>query len=69
MEEKKSYIEQLLGDLKNLNSEDAGMELIAALLNLDDDLNTNLLHNKHCIPSNQIVCISFLYLSLAILLD
>ena len=39
------------------------------LLNLDDDLNTNLLHNKHCIPSNQIVCISFLYLSLAILLD
>ena len=42
MEEKKSYIEQLLGDLKNLNSEDAGMELIAALLNLDDENFENL---------------------------
>lgn len=37
MEEKKSFIEQLLGDLKGLNSEDAGMELIAALLSLDDE--------------------------------
>lgn len=37
MEEKKSYIEQLFGDLKDLNSEDAGMEIIAALLNLDDE--------------------------------
>ena len=42
MEEKKSYIEQLLGDLKNLNAEDAGMELIAALLNLDDENFENL---------------------------
>lgn len=42
MEEKKSYIEQLLGDLKNLNSEDAGMELIAVLLNLDDENFENL---------------------------
>lgn len=31
------------------------------LLHLDDDLNPNLLHNKHCIPSNQIVSISFVY--------
>lgn len=37
MEEKKSFIEQLLGDLKGLSSEDAGMELIAALLSLDDE--------------------------------
>lgn len=37
MEEKRSFIEQLLGDLKGLNSEDAGMELIAALLSLDDE--------------------------------
>ena len=37
MEEKKSFIEQLIGDLKGLSSEDAGMELIAALLSLDDE--------------------------------
>lgn len=37
MEEKKSFIEQLIGDLKGLSSEDAGMELITALLSLDDE--------------------------------